>query len=862
MNASTVYQRNREKLLSLLTRGADILQSEEEALPSWECTAKQFRATRRKLLEDQFSIVLLAEMKGGKSTTFNAVACDGRELSPVGTVIRTSACLVRAQNLADTNERERAEVEWREPEELIAGFDDLLLPHLRELAPGRFEASKDPEGKILPPNVAEELKLTDPADRDLLRRAAERERDLWQRSMAHYDPENRGYIDVFRFALLIATFYGHEEIKRLRSQHDFNPEDVSRHIQYPEDWESRWETGDPRNFRWDEIVFAFVRSVSLFLHAPKLEKIGAALVDCPGLFASRFDTAVADEALAGADAILYLLPGERQIALSNLDVLRQIQRLGMEHKLFFAWNMRTSEKNAEKLLSNLKATLKNHGFKAPAGDYLLVHAGLALRAEQAEKLIKNAFDQHTRMEIVVRRDIEESEVPEAIWGEIELWQRSLFPLRKPLTERNPETVQAARAMSRIGELIAKSEDFVVQNKASFVLVENGADVITASLREVEGGLQQRESQALQKVGEHQAQFAKADLELRNFQGRCESILTIFEARDPDASLAAEFAGRLDKGFQKKLADEMTERIFSEVIGWDLLWKGLFQRKEIANRVNAISKTVMSGAIDGQFRAWVQDVEKGTSPVYHREIARRVDEVRRGVQDEWSKVAALDLAILKGIPVPALSSNIREAVQQAPNVFDTDQVPDPAIAHLQRSGALVMAAVGAAIGAAIALHVAAGVGWLATLIHGPSMAGPIGWALSTLVVAILAAFWLLGGKGAAKDKLAHKIEQEMNKQWATVHQKVKESVEGFGFGIRYWYREAFRKEVVGKPRRVFEERKADAERLFCQSQERRDKVAADAKAMREQQIEPLRRDLETFAAECRAAMPKAQTAQAL
>lgn len=872
MNDGVVYQQNREKLLPLLERGAEILDPkkeahpQEEAFPSWKQAADRLRDTRRKLLEDQFSIVLLAEMKGGKSTTFNAVACDGRELSPVGTYIRTSGCAVRAQNLADANEPERAEVDWRTPEELIAGFDDLLLPHLRELAPGRFSEQREQPPQVL-------LHLDTPTDRDLLRQAAERERDLWQQDKTHYDPENRGYIDVFRFALLVATFYGQEDLEKLRTRPPYNPKDgsglinpeaVSGFIQYPEDWEERWADGNPANFRWDEITFAFVSSVNLFLHAPKLEKIGAALIDCPGLFASRFDTMVADAALARADAILYLLPGDKAIALSSLNVLREIQRRGMEHKLFFAWNMRTSEKNAEKLLSNLKATLKNNGFKAPAGDYFLVHAGLALRTEQAERIINDSFDSHTRKEIARRKDISESEVAEAIWGEIDLWQRGLCPASKPLSERNQQTVESTRAMSRLGELVGKSEDFVVRNKASFILVENGVEVITRLLKEVEGGLRQRESQALQKEDEHKAQFQKAAKELQDFEDRCDTLLRDFDDVASDALLAEEFVERLDQQFQKKMAGEMTDRIFSEVIGWNLLWKGLFpsNRKEIGNRISAISTTVMGKEIDGRFRGWVQEVEAGTSEVYRKKIARRVDEVRRDVEREWGKVAALELAILDGIPVPDLSSNIQQAVQQTPTVFDTAQLPDPAINHLLRGGALAMTAVGAAVGAAIAFHVAASVGWLTTIIYGPSTAGPVGWALSGLAVALLGGFWFSGGKDAARKKLASKIEEDLKTQWPKVSKELQEPVRSFGSGIRLWYREAFRKEVVGKPRRVFEERKVDAERLFRCSQKDRYKYAADAKAMREQQIEPLRRDLETFATECRAALSKTRAVEAV
>ena len=132
---ASIYEEQRGKLLPLLDRGAGLLENQKVTLPSWQEAARQLRNTRRKLLEDRFSIVLLADMKAGKSTIFNAVACGGRELSPLGTVIRTSGCEVRAQNLADENEVERAEIVWRTSEGLIRGFDDLLLPRLRELAP-------------------------------------------------------------------------------------------------------------------------------------------------------------------------------------------------------------------------------------------------------------------------------------------------------------------------------------------------------------------------------------------------------------------------------------------------------------------------------------------------------------------------------------------------------------------------------------------------------------------------------------------------------------------------------------------------------------------------------------------------------
>ena len=849
---ASIYEEQRGKLLPLLDRGAGLLENQKVTLPSWQEAARQLRNTRRKLLEDRFSIVLLADMKAGKSTIFNAVACGGRELSPVGTTIRTSGCEVRAQNLADENEAELAEIVWRTSEELIRGFDDLLLPRLRELAPGRFDPTQDASGQQVPPDVAKQLDLEKAEDRDLVRRAAEGERDLWLEDKAKYDPEN---MDIFRYALLVAEFYGHAELQKLRQRQQFELEEVGQHIRYPEDWETRWKEGDPAKFRWNEIVFAFVRSAQFFLHAPQLAKIGSALVDCPGLFASRSDTEVTFAALQGADAILYLFPGDKQIALSQLQVLRDLRPLGMDHKLFFAWNMRTSEKKAQQLFNLAQATLQNEGFKTPAGGCFLVHAGLALLSEQAEKLLQDKLDKETVEAIAQREEVGVTQVPKKVWSGIAKFRSNLQDEDEPLPV--PPTaggVEQARTESCVGEFVARCQDFVVRNKASFALLENGADFISQKLQTVESALGQREGQALQKVEEHREDSRKAGEELLNFEGRSEVLLNEFqtpETASADQQLAAEFTGRLTDEFRLRMAHAMAERIFQEVIGLDLLWKGLFRRKEVDNRVRAITREVMSRAIDGEFRAWFEEVESGRSAVYRREIARRVERVQRGLQAEWEKVAALNIAILKQIPLPSLSSDIREAVRQAPNVFEASQVPDPALTHLQRSGALVLVAIGTAVGAAIAIHLAAATTWLTTLLYGPTLAGPVGWALAGVTTAILAGVWVLGGKNAARAKVEKKIDEELGKQWSTIRQEIEKSVIGLGFGIRSWYREAFRKEVVGKPRRIFEERKADADRLFSQSQADRDRVAAAAKELREKAIVPLRADLETFSTECRA-----------
>jgi len=599
------------------------------------------------------------------------------------------------------------------------------------------------------------------------------------------------------------------------------------------------------------VAFVFVRSVNLLLHSPKLEKIGSVLVDCPGLFASRFDTSIADRAMSEADAILYLFPGYKGVAESEIKVLTKIRERGMEHKLFFGWNTRTTKRDAERLMTDAKAKLGNLGFRIPECNFFAIQAALALRVEQAQRLIQGTLDPLTRAAIAWREDCSEPEVPRVIWADIETYQRRLYPKERFPVEPDQESAEAARTRSGLPEIVAKCQDYVVRNKARFILLENGADVVVRRLQVVEGGLQEREAQAARNVQEHERIVAQADVELKNFEGRCETHLLQLENSDADFFLGKEFVERFNEAFLADLGDELTGRIFTDVIGWDLLWKGVFKRKEVENRVKLISEEVPRQKFDGQFRAWIEELESGSSTAYNCKIRPLVNGVSHALDQEWNKVAGLNLEILQKIPLPQISSNIREAVKQVPPP-DIDML-DPAMAPLKKGGILAGTAIGAVIAAAIAFHIAASTTWLTLIIYGPGPAGPIGWVFSVIAAAAVTAFWYCGGKGAARKILAKKIKSELSNQWPRIQDELGKKAKELGSLIRGWYRETMRKHVVAGPRGEFERRKADADTQFQKSQEERDYRAAKAKLLRENHIAPLRGDLENFAADCHVAL---------
>ena len=156
-------------------------------------------------------VAITGAFHAGKSMTFNAL-CDGREISPVGCMLKTSACIIEARNIdeREENQNERALIHWRSKEELCLGFVQLLRPQLIVLDSGRF-SDKTTE------QIAQLLDLDSINDRNLLKKAVEGEWKTYQGGRRKY---KSGDIDILRIATIVSRFYDCPELKSLSSKSD------------------------------------------------------------------------------------------------------------------------------------------------------------------------------------------------------------------------------------------------------------------------------------------------------------------------------------------------------------------------------------------------------------------------------------------------------------------------------------------------------------------------------------------------------------------------------------------------------------------------------------------------------------------
>lgn len=245
MNSIT-YHKYRDELHGLLAKGvAELTRDQEQSVQELKKTATTLDRVKNKLTEDQFTIALVSDFQGGKSTTFN-ILCDGRLLSPRGFGIKTSGCQIVAQN--HNGPDESALVWWRTSQELIAGFGDLLSPYFNRLDPQRFLG----DDKALDTK----LNLDQDADRQLVRQAA-------MQALADHGKNRRSFsdelLDVARCAAVTAEFYASPHLKGLRDRAkrtesgrlvtQLKPDEIRNFVRFPVDWKERWGDADPARFQ-------------------------------------------------------------------------------------------------------------------------------------------------------------------------------------------------------------------------------------------------------------------------------------------------------------------------------------------------------------------------------------------------------------------------------------------------------------------------------------------------------------------------------------------------------------------------------------------------------------------------------------
>lgn len=397
------YDNFRQNIAVLLDDIDALLRDCTQTMPGYEY--KSLEGLSKKLRQNRFNFVLTGGFQSGKSTLFSYL-CDGRELSPIGGGgggIRTSGSRVIAVPI-DEGQKEYAVVKWRNQDELLASLGRWLVPFYME--------DRKARGKE---NMSRACVTSDDIDLD----NREHRNRLAELAIGQLKerPESSEVLEQIRIALLVSWFYEWFKDKISSPTRETRYDLLEKVVQlssYPDGWEMRWkrlnENGWKDGFHKEDVEFVFIHSIKYYIDSPRLRQLGSCLIDSPGLSASQWDTDIAEECMREADAVLYLLKGERAVSLDDCKNIRTCTEAGADDYILFGANLRLSKADWKAPKQESESVLQREGYSVPP--IYDVHAGIGLRAMELcalesgglSRASQNAVDKELRQEGVETND--------------------------------------------------------------------------------------------------------------------------------------------------------------------------------------------------------------------------------------------------------------------------------------------------------------------------------------------------------------------------------------------------------------------------------------------------------------------------
>lgn len=857
------YSQKRDELLGLIEK---VLTVEGIKAPE----KQTFIATQKRLQENQFNFVLIGEFQGGKSTTFNAL-CDGREISPRGAMNKTSAICITATNLADKNEDEYAIVNWKTDSDklkLMESFVGLLTPEDLGITLNEDEQF----------SIEKYISFKNPRHLDALKEAIETQEKVYS-----YEQE---YYEVLRIAKLIIAFSTDKTLDEMINKNRYNITDVSKFAIFPDRWDERWthikSFEDIKNeFSVEDVLFAFVGEIQCHIHSANLAQLGCSITDCPGLFASSWDTSVALNALSQANAVIYLLGGGKQMGEGDEKAISIIfKQKTLKDKVFFALNKKQNDTVTANIIKTNESKLVNLGISDVS--IWNFSALLFFLSEFGKSVLSNKIDDFSMqqfLEIAKRNGYEEVVVNgvEPTW--LEMVSDQAVTLKKHdlkgISQINSDACETIETVSRGKELISTLNNSIIAQKAESILIDNGAKRVGETLEKIDTRLKSIEDDAIKTVEQAEAEFLSAQRAYEVFETKVTEILSsafpdylcnqlaqnaYIEITQPKVidNIALKLAIEIPKKLTiVKKANAAKFKMMEKIANGNFFNKEAAKQKDKAKKeledvLEPAVKSAVQTELTSAIEVWQNSLNNGTHTDYKIYILPQLDEIVKKINAEWDKaISKSDL--LKGYCIPKVP------LENSLQAFNTS--------HIANSQGVVDATARAAIGILVKNIITEVVAILSSIIIGLIVDLLLFGGMGQLWGAIYACItyvWTKIGLGRNEDKIPQKRD-DLNRDQKKIYDRMRPSL-GDTFqnsetrtravnGLKECPQNIFDtfaklyRQLLNEQKNMLETDIKDKRASKQQSMEKQQEIAAHAKSIRENQIQPLERMVSVFIDSC-------------
>lgn len=634
---------------------SDIPQSDREKIEE----------NKNKVETDQFSMALIGEYQGGKSTTFD-VLCGGRDISPRGNNMKTSACRISATNVPD-NLKEYAEVTWKSDRQLLQTIKDVL----KYIDPEDLGCNIV-SGKEF--SYEKHVRLGDKQHIGLIKDAI---------SQAQNDNPDEAMKDVIIIAQFVAEFYGSTVALRKKTK-GYTLEEVLPIMVFPRNMYERIFKGNNTlcEFSKEESLFAFVETVDCYIHSEELRRLGCSVVDCPGLFASDYDTSIALLTIAKSDAVLYLLSGEKQMGQGDNNAISKIYKDKIDNNpqydgkdVFFAINQRKSDEETSFVGYNL-SKINSIGFKKK--ELPLFNALLCYYAKIGHNYLSGTLDKQTEVKFMASGrgkglPFEKKWITEANSILNSLWLDEQYKVTQ-LDQKNCDTLLR---VSNFQGVFSPIEDYVVQNKAYTILVDSGANKILEALLHAEKALLDKKRNLLRTVEERQAAYEHARQVLATFvQEATDLIDNEFISEDTVKTYVCDIYSRIfqNNDTVRSIAFKATKELVSYIKRTGTKWNALLSKvgtkkskkeheEKLGKAIKNIVENAFNEALTPPMESYVVNVLSGKEQHFNRIYDEAVCKLQKELKRKWD-IATTDAPLLNSIPTISVYGDIKDNVQKS------------------------------------------------------------------------------------------------------------------------------------------------------------------------------------------------------
>lgn len=535
------YNYHRARLIDLCSKAEADLEKAQEIQKRFE----PYGTPADKLKADTYTLVLIGGFQSGKSTLFNYL-CDGRELSPAGPNgggIRTSGCMVTAHPIQEGG-AERAVITWRKPEELLAALGTSLIKYYEE--PTTFSCL-----------TPAEVNLDNAEDREKLAGFAIKE--LTSPSLKDEDTE------LLRFTLIICRFYDLFAERCKANIMECRPSESVKITSYPQAWGKKWAAIQENetwrelpDFSEEDIQFVFCGGVELFLDSAILRDIGCSVIDCPGLYISKWDTEIATQCIKEANAILYMIEGDKALSQEGVRAIEECKRLGGAHKIIFGANLKKTPAQWQNTLEDgVLPKLKNQGFKSP--EVHNFHAAIALRSRELMYTQYGQLPEESQMEIeaCIRKSKEPMEIEDYLRQQLNFFIFNLTGGKQNLENYNGK-YQALEKLSGVPDFVGAASDHVVRTRATSVLIHEGT-------RQLQASLSQAKAEMGQKIELLESDVDNAQKELKEKENALMEFMKTRESHENSLSAELGQAEKAIYAFYKQKIYQAIDNRYNELV---------------------------------------------------------------------------------------------------------------------------------------------------------------------------------------------------------------------------------------------------------------------------------------------------------